>query len=78
MSVIRTTLALDEDVMVLARQVAQRERISLGKAVSELVRRAQAGAQTGMKPRSPFTVYPARGEVITSEHVYRLIDEEGI
>lgn len=78
---IRTTLALDEDVMILAQQTAQRERISLGKAVSELVRRAQQTAEppAPARPRSPYTVYPARtGPLISSQDVYRLMEEEGI
>lgn len=30
------------------------------------------------EPRNPYTVYPARGEVITSAHVRRLMDEGGV
>ena len=44
----RTTLNLTEDVLIAARNVAQRERLSLGDAVSALVRRGalvQAPAQ---------------------------------
>lgn len=78
MGVVRTTLSLDEDVMILARQLARREGISVGKAVSELVRRGSSRPAATMPPRNPYTVYPARGEIITSEHVYRLMDEEGI
>lgn len=79
---IRTTIALDEDVMLLAQQTAQRERISLGKAVSQLMRRgAQAAlpARPASAPLSPYTVYPKRGgPPITSEDVYRMMDELGI
>ena len=35
----RTTINIAEDALLAARHVAQRERISLGEAVSELVRR---------------------------------------
>jgi len=38
----RTTLTLSKDALELARKLARRKRVSLGEAVSELVRR---GAQ---------------------------------
>jgi hypothetical protein len=38
----RTTLTLSNDALDLARKLARRKRVSLGEAVSELVRR---GAQ---------------------------------
>lgn len=78
---IRTTIALDEDVMLLAQQTARRDRISLGKAISQLVRERQGAAPLlgdAAKLRSPYSLLPARGECITSEHVYRLMEQEGI
>jgi hypothetical protein len=35
----RTTLALEDDAVALARRLAGRKRMTLGQAVSELVRR---------------------------------------
>ncbi|MDO5652604.1 MAG: hypothetical protein Q4G39_00650 [Brachymonas sp.] len=78
---IRTTLSLDEDVMILAQQTARRERVSVGKALSNLVREKQGMMPTDKTPaklRSKYSLLPARGEVITSEHVYRLMEQEGI
>lgn len=78
----RTTLSLDDDVFAVARQRAQRERISLGEAVSRYVRDAlRAGAQVPAAPapmRSKYSVLPARNEIITSEHVRHLMDQERI
>ena len=78
----RTTLTLADDVSLIARQIAKRERISLGEAVSRLARdgfRAQPlQSPTSNKLRSRYSVLPARDEIITSEHVRRLMDEEGI
>ncbi len=78
----RTTLALDDDVFSVARQRAQRERISMGEAVSRFVREAlRANGQAPMLPtalRSKYSVLPARDEIITTEHVRRLMDQEGI
>ena len=37
--VMRTTIALDDDILALARQYADARSMALGKAVSELLRR---------------------------------------
>lgn len=42
----RTTLALDDDALASAQEFAKSRRISLGKAVSVLVRRGVAHRQT--------------------------------
>lgn len=78
----RTTLTLDDDVFAVARQRAQRERISLGESVSRYVRDAlRASAQVPATPvplRSKYSVLPARDEIITTDHVRRLMEQEGI
>ncbi len=78
----RTTLALDDDVFSFARAQAQREHISIGEAVSRLARqgiRSQGLTPVVMAPpKSRFALLPARDEVITTEHVRRLMDQEGL
>jgi hypothetical protein len=78
----RTTLSLADDAALIARQCAARDHVSLGEAVSRLVRegyRAQTERPaTQGKLKSPYSVLPMRDEIITSEHVRRLMDEEGI
>ena len=78
----RTTLAIDDDVFNIARQKAQREHVSIGAAVSELmrmgVRSMQMPASQRPATRSKYAVLPARNEIITSEHVYKLMEQEGI
>jgi hypothetical protein len=78
----RTTLTLAEDAFLVARHVAQREKLSLGDAVSELVRagaRARAAGSGAQAPlRGRFALLPARDEVITVAHVRELMDREGI
>ena len=78
----RTTLALDDDVFNIARQKAQREHMSIGAAVSELmrlgIRNMQLPAAQRPATRSKYAVLPARDEIITNEHVRRLIEREGI
>ena len=80
----RTTINLAQDAAIAARNVAQRERISLGEAVSALIRRGAsadaAGDASRAEPalRGRFALLPARDEVITPQHVRGLMDREGI
>ena len=78
----RTTLAIDDDVFAYARAHAQRERISLGEAVSRLARQgivAQGQPQAMLAaPKSRYALLPARAETITPEHVRDLMDQEGL
>lgn len=81
MSTMRTTVNLDEDIYDLAREQARRQKISIGEAISALVRqglRAQSRPAFIGVPRSRFALLPARDEVITSEHVRTLMEQEGI
>ena len=78
----RTTLSLDDDLIAIARQRAQRERIFLGEAVSRYIRDGlRANAQTTATPtslRSKYSVLPVRDEIVTNEHVRRLMEQAGI
>jgi hypothetical protein len=78
----RTTLTLDEDVFAVARLRAQRERVSLGEAVSRYVREGlRANAQvapSATKLAGKYSILPARDEIVTTEHIRRLMDQEGI
>ncbi len=78
----RTTLVLDDDIFAFARAHARREHISIGQAVSRLARdgiRAQTLPPTvAAQAKSKYALLPARAEVITSEHVRSLMDQEGM
>jgi hypothetical protein len=78
----RTTLTLDDDIAAYARAHARRERISLGEAISRLARdgiKARSQPQTTLaQPKSRYAILPARSEVITTEHVRALMDQEGL
>ena len=78
----RTTLAVDDDVFAFARSHAQRERITLGQAISRLARDGiRAQGVTAARParlKSKFALLPARDEIITTEHVRDLMDQEGV
>lgn len=78
----RTTLAIDDDVFAYVRAHAQRERISIGEALSRLARQGiqanQMAPAPQARPKSRYALLPARPEVITSEHVRQLMEQEGI
>ena len=78
----RTTLNLSEDALHVAKHHALREHLTLGDAVSALIR---AGAQVNDNSRTAtlplrgrFAMLPARDEVITVDHVRKLMEREGI
>lgn len=79
----RTTVNLADDAFIAARNIAQRDRVSLGEAVSELIRRGLAAAPDLDGPNQPvlrgrFALLPARDEVITPQHIRALMEREGI
>ena len=80
----RTTLNLDEDALIAARNVGQRERVSLGAAVSELIRRGAAAGSANFEPqarsalRGRFALLAARDELVTPQRVRELMEREGI
>jgi hypothetical protein len=80
----RTTLNIDEDALLAARHLAQRERLSLGEAASRLIRQGAMSVDPafnhaeGVPLRGRFALLPARDEVLTPAQVRQLMDREGI
>ncbi|MBC7373931.1 MAG: antitoxin [Frankiales bacterium] len=76
----RTTVNIDDDVLLVAQDRARRERRSLGAVLSELARRGlQPSIAAAGEPRLPgFTPLPTRGVVVTDADVERLRDELGV
>lgn len=72
----RTTVNIDDDVLAVARALADRNGCSLGSALSELARRGfrgtTSGTEFGMDATFPVSV---DAEPITSEDVYGSLDE---
>jgi hypothetical protein len=79
---VRTTINIADDALLAGKNVALRERISLGDAISELVRRGARSSDTaalGEVPlRGRFALLPVRDEVVTPQHVRELMEREGI
>lgn len=72
----RTTLTLDDDVLVAAKAMAQQQRKSLGEVVSELARVALQPKASG-KERNGVPLLPVRDgrPVVTLETVNALRDD---
>lgn len=79
---------IDDDVLLAAKELAAREKKTAGKVLSEYFRRAfhaQRGnveggddSSAGPRMRNGVPVLPSRGEVVTTEKVERIMEEEGI
>jgi hypothetical protein len=80
-SPMRTTLDIDDDVLLAAKERARKEKISTGAALSQLARSGLSARPTVARlKKSPlgFAILPHRGGVVTLEHVRKIMDEEGI
>jgi hypothetical protein len=72
----RTTLAIDDDVLAAARQLAERERKSVGEVISLLARKGLCrSARSPREARNGVPLLPVRkGTAVTLELVNRLRD----
>lgn len=78
----RTTLDIDEDVLIAAKERARRERRSAGAVISELAREALNGhdrpAESERRPaHRVFRPFPSRGDgtVVTNELIDKLRED---
>jgi len=72
----RTTLALADDALDLARKLARRKRVSLGAAISELVRAgAQLPVPTTERQGLTLVRLPAGSACVTVTAVDELLEE---
>lgn len=85
----RTTIDLRDDLLQAVREEAARSRTPMGEVLSAWAERGRyaPAANNSSEPRdSPaqvevngfHVVLPKRREIVTVEHVRRLMDEEGI
>jgi len=85
----RTTLDIADDVLFAAREIAQREKKSIGQVISELARRAcqapvhVADSVSALHCHEPLAAYgisplPSRGGLVTNELIDRLRQAEGL
>lgn len=73
----RTTLAIDDDVLSAAKEIAAMEKRSVGEVISALARRALSPAETKAKTRNGVPLLKVRkgANRITSELVQQLREE---
>ena len=80
----RTTLDIDDDLLVAAKELARRERKTTGKLVSDLMRealRTRTNSATAGRPQRDFygiRPIPAGGAVVTNAFVDELREEFGV
>lgn len=87
----RTTLDIADDILFAAKELAQREKKSLGQVISELARRAFTipAWSNPDNPSAPLQAserlatygihpLPKRGGVVSNAQIDRLRDLEGI
>jgi len=88
----RTTLDIADDILFAAKELAQREKKSIGQVISELARRAFDAPATPLPSDGPAAApqlserlaaygihpLPKRGGIVTDELINRLRDAEGI
>ena len=69
----RTTITLDDDILELATRQARLRGVSLGRTISDLVRRG-LGASTPAREKAGVVVFhlPADSPKVTTEEVRRI------
>ena len=73
----RTTLAIDDDVLAAAKEIAATERKSVGEVISALARNAMRPTHPSRKTRNGVPLLPLRPGTsrVTSELVRQLQEE---
>ncbi|MDP9428014.1 MAG: antitoxin [Actinomycetota bacterium] len=77
----RTTISIDDDVLLAVRERARRERRTAGEVLSELARQALTGGHRTPTEhtagRHGFTPLPHRGAAVSNALIDRLREDEG-
>jgi hypothetical protein len=71
----RTTIAIDDDVLIAAKAIAHQRNQSVGKVVSELVRNALRLEASGQRNGVPLLPIRGPGVIVIPEIVNALLDE---
>lgn len=79
----RTTLDIDDDVLAAAKALSRMQNISIGKAVSQLLRQALTGRGAAdsageMVAVGGFRPFGSRGVLVTNERINELRDAESV
>jgi hypothetical protein len=73
----RTTLDIEDDIHMAAKELARKRKVSLGKVISDLARQALTRKSEG-KSRHGIPLFPIQpgAGIVTLELVNRLRDED--
>lgn len=73
----RTTLEIEDDVLEVAKDLARHQCVSLGKAVSQLLRKGIQSPERGQTMRNGLRIVnrPANAAPVTLEIVNQIRDE---
>lgn len=74
----RTTLDIDGDVLLAAKEIARQRGSTAGRVLSDLARRGLMRTEGETRLRNGVPVLPSRGEIVTIERVQRIADDEGV
>ena len=78
----RTTLSLEDDVLLAVKERARREKRTAGEVLSDLARQAltqqSAGLRAGPDSFYGFEPFEHRGPAVSNALVDRLRDEEAV
>lgn len=78
-TLMRTTLDIDRDVLDAAKEMAGRTRRTAGQVLSDLARKALVSTSAGNASKTElingFEVLQADGRVVTGELVQKLLEE---
>jgi hypothetical protein len=78
---VRTTLDIADDVLHAARELARREKKTVGEVISELARIALTTPRHPLVAREPKAVYglrpfPKRGGIVTNQLIDKLREDD--
>jgi len=77
----RTTIDIEDDVLLAAKDMARREHLTAGQVISRLARLALT-ARVEQQPSAPtvggFRPFSARGVMVSNDQVNALRETEGV
>jgi hypothetical protein len=74
----RTTLDISPDVLLAAKEMAARRKVTMGEVISDLARKSLRSGEQSIPSgtRNGFPLLAPTGEVITSAFIKALMDAE--
>ena len=78
----RTTLDIDDDVLMAAKEIAKATHKTAGQVISELARKSLTAIPTDAveEPKAVYGIrpFPRRGGIVTNDMINKIREEQGI